>query len=122
MFEVYLNIAEWGPMIYGISEASHFYFDKEPSQLTLNESIFLASIIPSPKRFASSFDASGKLKENRFWQFNRIVERLFHTGYISDDEKSTFVPSVVLTGAARRSLTISNDSIATSSDLDGNGL
>jgi len=121
MFEIYLNIAEWGPMIYGISEASHFYFDKEPSQLTLNESIFLASIIPSPKRFASSFDASGKLKENRFWQFNRIAERLFHTGYISEVEKSTFVPTVVLTGVAKCSLTIANDSIDTSSELDVNG-
>jgi hypothetical protein len=50
MFEIYLNIIEWGPGIYGITEASHFYFHKEPNELTINESIFLASIIPSPKR------------------------------------------------------------------------
>ena len=50
MFEIYLNIIEWGPGIYGITEASHFYFHKEPFDLTINESIFLASIIPSPKR------------------------------------------------------------------------
>ena len=31
MFEVYLNIAEWGPMIYGAAEASRYYFAKEPS-------------------------------------------------------------------------------------------
>ncbi|MHC1780964.1 MAG: transglycosylase domain-containing protein [Bacteroidales bacterium] len=50
MFEIYLNIIEWGPGIYGIAEASRFYFHKEPANLTINESIFLASIIPSPKR------------------------------------------------------------------------
>ncbi len=50
MFEIYLNIIEWGPGIYGITAASRFYFHKEPINLTINESIFLASIIPSPKR------------------------------------------------------------------------
>ncbi|PKP00196.1 MAG: glycosyl transferase [Bacteroidetes bacterium HGW-Bacteroidetes-8] len=50
MFELYLNVIEWGPGVYGITEASRFYFHKEPINLTINESIFLASIIPSPKR------------------------------------------------------------------------
>lgn len=112
MFEVYLNIAEWGPMIYGIGEASHFYFDKEPADLTLNESIFLASIIPSPKRFASSFDATGRLKENRFWHFNSIAERLYRTGYITEEERNFYSPEVLLTGAAKQSIAISADSIS----------
>ena len=30
MYEVYLNIAEWGPMVYGIHEAASFYFNKRP--------------------------------------------------------------------------------------------
>ena len=34
MYEVYLNIAEWGPMVYGIHEAASFYFNKRPSQLS----------------------------------------------------------------------------------------
>jgi membrane peptidoglycan carboxypeptidase len=45
MLEVYLNVIEWGPNVYGIGEASHFYFNKRPSQLTLQESLFLASVI-----------------------------------------------------------------------------
>lgn len=64
MYEVYLNIAEWGPMIYGIHEAANFYFKKRPSQLTTEESIFLASIIPKPKHFRNSFTEGMKLKEN----------------------------------------------------------
>lgn len=102
MFEVYLNIAEWGPQIYGIGEASRFYFDKWPSDLTLNEAIFLAGIIPSPKRFANAFDASGNLKSNRAWYFRRIADRLFRTGYISQMEKDSLNPGVALTGTAKR--------------------
>jgi membrane peptidoglycan carboxypeptidase len=110
MFEVYLNVAEWGPMIYGIGEASRFYFDKEPSELTLNEAIFLASIIPSPKRFANSFDHAGQLKEREFWYFNRIAERLCKKGSITEQQKAEFVPVVVLSGIASQQLTIVKDS------------
>ena len=41
MLEVYFNIIEWGPNVYGIGEASQFYFQKSPSQLSLNECLFL---------------------------------------------------------------------------------
>lgn len=46
MFEVYMNIIEWGPMVYGA-----------------NEAIFLASIIPSPKRSLNSFTDDFQLKQ-----------------------------------------------------------
>ena len=102
MFEVYLNIAEWGPMVYGIGEAARFYFDKHPADLTLNEAIFLAGIIPSPKRFANAFDSAGKLKSNRGWYYRRIADRLFRTGYISQLEKDSLKPDVLLLGEAKR--------------------
>src|SRR5690606_7397541 len=56
MYEVYLNIIEWGRNVYGISEAARYYFGKHPSQLTLGESIYLASIVPRPKTGLYSFD------------------------------------------------------------------
>ncbi|HEY2580315.1 MAG TPA: biosynthetic peptidoglycan transglycosylase, partial [Mucilaginibacter sp.] len=48
MLEVYFNIIEWGRNVYGIGEASRYYFGKTPSELTLGESIYLASIVPNP--------------------------------------------------------------------------
>ena len=36
----------WWTRIYGAQEAAAYYFKKRPSQLTAEESIFLASIIP----------------------------------------------------------------------------
>jgi hypothetical protein len=51
MLEIYLNIIEWGPGVYGIREAAQFYFGKQPGELDMSESIFLTFIIPRPKSF-----------------------------------------------------------------------
>ena len=75
MFEVYLNVIEWGKNVYGIQEASSYYFGKTPAQLNIGESLYLSSIIPRPKTGLSSFDYTGHLKP---W-----VQRHFNTyGYI----------------------------------------
>ena len=65
MYEVYLNIVEWGPGIYGANEGARFYFNKDASKLTLAESIFMASIIPRPKWFKYSFGPDGHLAESQ---------------------------------------------------------
>src|SRR5690606_9696802 len=75
MFEVYLNVIEWGKNVYGIQEASSYYFGKKPAQLNIGESLYLSSIIPRPKTGLASFDYTGHLKP---W-----VQRHFNTyGYI----------------------------------------
>lgn len=62
MLEVYFNVIEWGPNVYGIAEASQFYFQKRPWDLNVNQCLFLATIIPNPKGFMAKFDANNKLK------------------------------------------------------------
>ena len=44
----YINAVEWGDGIFGIKKASEIYFHKEPSNLSLNECVRLAAVIPSP--------------------------------------------------------------------------
>ena len=44
----YINAVEWGNGIFGIKKASEIYFHKEPANLSTNECIRLASVIPSP--------------------------------------------------------------------------
>ncbi len=51
IFELYLNVIEWGRGIYGAEAAARHYFGKSASQLTAWEAGFLAAIIPSPQRF-----------------------------------------------------------------------
>ncbi len=102
MLEVYLNIIEWGPMIYGINEASLFYFDKVPSRLNLAESIFLASIISHPKWFSNSFDNFGNLKSSMQGFYKLVANKMVHRGYISEEQAARLVPNVHLTGSALR--------------------
>ncbi len=75
MMEVYLNLIEWGPNIFGIGEASWFYFQKHPLQLTIGESVYLASLIPAPSKALWSIDSSGAASER--WSRFTILRNRF---------------------------------------------
>jgi monofunctional glycosyltransferase len=49
VIEVYLNIAQWGPGIFGAEAASQHYFHKSASALTRREALLLAAALPSPR-------------------------------------------------------------------------
>jgi hypothetical protein len=76
MYEVYLNIIEWGRNIYGIGEASRYYFAKRPSELSLGESIFLAFVVPRPKAALSWFVPGGGLQVRNVRGYFRIIGRI----------------------------------------------
>lgn len=46
--EIYLNIAEWGPGVFGIHAAAAHHFAKTPDALTASESALLAAALPNP--------------------------------------------------------------------------
>jgi monofunctional biosynthetic peptidoglycan transglycosylase len=48
VLEVYLNIAEWGPGIFGAEAAAQYHFNKSASRLTQNEATLLAASLPNP--------------------------------------------------------------------------
>ena len=49
VLEIYLNIAEWGPGIFGAEAAARYHFGKSASQLTPREASLLAAALPSPR-------------------------------------------------------------------------
>lgn len=100
MFEIYLNAIEWGPNIYGIKQAAEFYFAKQPSQLTLAESIYLASIIPRPKYFKYNFDKEGKLKPYLGSYYKLITNRMLSKTWITPFDTLNLQPQVILKGNA----------------------
>ena len=55
MLEIYLNVIEWGPGIYGLRPAARYYFGKDPSQLTPRQMAFLVVLIPGPVKYQRSF-------------------------------------------------------------------
>jgi len=49
ILELYLNVIELGPGIYGIGPAAQHYFNTSASRLSLGQALYLASILPNPK-------------------------------------------------------------------------
>jgi len=90
MFEVYLNLIEWGRNIYGIGEASRYYFNKSPSQLSLGESIFLANIVPRPKSSLYFFEPDGSLRPALIEYFNFIGGAMANRGLVPLDPGNAF--------------------------------
>ena len=54
ILEVYLNVAEFGPNVYGAGAASRRFFDKPPAEITPREAALLAAVLPAPKRLSAS--------------------------------------------------------------------
>ena len=101
MLEVYFNIIEWGPNVYGIGEASLFYFGKHPSHLTLNESLFLASIVPRPRSFAWQFDGQARLKDTYIKRNHYIADLMLRRGLLEAQDTLQKQFPVEIIGPAR---------------------
>src|SRR5437868_3257495 len=52
IFEIYLNVIEWGDGVYGIGPAAQTYFGKSPGALQPEEAAVLAGMIPSPRSYS----------------------------------------------------------------------
>ena len=81
IFEIYLNVIEWGDGIYGIGPASQQYFGKPASELLPEEAAILAAMIPNPRRYSPSRNL--KYLENRKAE---ILDRLARWKYLAPEE------------------------------------
>jgi monofunctional biosynthetic peptidoglycan transglycosylase len=50
ILEIYLNIAQFGPGLYGVAAATEHYFGRPPDRVSLAEAARLATVLPSPSR------------------------------------------------------------------------
>lgn len=85
ILERYLNVVEFGKNIYGVKAASQAYFKKEPAQLTVVESAFLALILPNPVQYSKSYykkELSPFVKK----RLNEIVGNMFRYSRINQEE------------------------------------
>ncbi len=80
--ELYLNVVELGPMVYGIGHGSRYYFGKPVSALTPRECAFLASMLPGPR-----------VAYNPYTNLNKVLKRsdmilglLRKKGVLSEEE------------------------------------
>ena len=52
IFEVYLNLVDWGPGVLGAEAASQKYFNKNSIHISSNQAAILAAILPSPHKWS----------------------------------------------------------------------
>lgn len=82
ILELYLNVVELGPMVYGIGHGSRYYFGKAPSELTPRECAFLAAMLPGPRVAYNPYRNLGKVLRRS----DMILRHLRSNGVISGDE------------------------------------
>ena len=66
ILEVYVNIAEFGPGIYGVGAASEAFFGKSPVQLSDTEAALLAAVLPNPKQLRAN-NPTPYVRERQNW-------------------------------------------------------
>lgn len=74
ILELYVNVVELGPGIYGVTAASEHYFGKPPAALQDAEAALLAAVLPNPVRLRAD-RPSAYLRERQSWIL-RQIERL----------------------------------------------
>jgi hypothetical protein len=104
MLEVYFNIIEMGQNIYGIGEATRYYFGKRPSDLNIGEGIFLANIVPRPKIALYKFRGDGGLKDYLYPYFKYIGNIMAKRGLTPSDSSGYGFYNVQLRAGLRQYL------------------
>lgn len=85
VLEIYFNIVEFGPDLYGIGDAAHRFFGVKPDELNAKQAAYLASLLPAPVPRYQYF-CRGSLTENYRKLVDGILQRLLALGRISGTE------------------------------------
>jgi monofunctional biosynthetic peptidoglycan transglycosylase len=80
ILEVYLNTAEFGPGVFGVTAASRRYFEKAPEDLTRYEAALLAAVLPNPRRLRAD-NPSAYVRGRAEWVMGQM-EQLGGVGYL----------------------------------------
>ena len=82
ILEIYLNVAEFVPGIYGAGAAAEMIFRKPPSRLTLREAALLAAVLPNPVRMSARRPSA--YVNRRAGEISVWVRKLGGPAYLSD--------------------------------------
>ncbi len=90
IFEIYLNVVEWGEGIFGIQEASKYYYAKDANQLTNYQAARLAAALPAPKCFDDDIYC-GHININFSKKTSTIAKRMGVADIPSDDGLGKYI-------------------------------
>lgn len=75
ILELYMNLVEFGPDVFGVYPAAEFFFQKTPARLGVEESIRLVSVLPYPHKHSPRSNADRRLNARRRIILKRMFER-----------------------------------------------
>ncbi|HEY8150803.1 MAG TPA: biosynthetic peptidoglycan transglycosylase [Vicinamibacteria bacterium] len=84
ILEIYVNVIEWGPNLYGLVPAARHYFGKTVGELTPREMVFLVCVIPSPVRYHQAYMA-GRVGPGMDQLMANLLAKLRSVDALTDD-------------------------------------
>ncbi|MFP4705533.1 MAG: transglycosylase domain-containing protein [Spirochaetaceae bacterium] len=85
ILEIYLNIAEFGPDVYGVAQAAQYYFDRDAAELSAGEAMWLATILPAPRRYHYYFE-QGEISEGWFERMKSYYDIMLARGRMTEEQ------------------------------------
>lgn len=85
ILELYLNVIEFGPGVYGVKAAAETFYGKEPAQLTQSQMAMLAAVMPNPKEWSvTKPSARVRARQQRVLRLERNA--VFPAGKLPSEE------------------------------------
>ncbi|HET9621785.1 MAG TPA: transglycosylase domain-containing protein [Kofleriaceae bacterium] len=95
ILEIYLNVIEYGPGLYGIGPAAYHFFGKKPKDLNPVEAAFFSTILPSPKERYKQYCA-GTLTKWTTGKIDRILQIMLKRDRLTQAEYDTAIATPLL--------------------------
>ena len=95
LMELYLNVVEFGPRIFGIGDAAMHYFGKAPADLTPTEIAFIVRLLPNPPKFHEQWE-KGQVKDYYASSMQRLLALLEERGYLPKADYEAANPKMLV--------------------------
>jgi penicillin-binding protein 1A len=99
ILEIYLNVIEWGPDLYGLRPAARRYFDRAPRELTPKQIAFLVALIPGPLKYQRSI-STGAPSPGFRPLIDELLAKLRSVGALSEEDYETALAEELTIGTA----------------------
>jgi hypothetical protein len=97
ILELYFNVVEFGPMLYGIGPAARAYFSTSPNELSLGQSLYISSILPNPK--VQHFGSGGAVAPGWMTYLQKLMKMARARNHLSDEELEEGLRETVVRGS-----------------------
>jgi hypothetical protein len=97
ILELYLNVVEFGPLVYGIGPAARHYFNTTADELSLGQALYLSSILPNPK--VQRFAEDGAVSPGWADALRRLMKTAHDRKRITDEELDEGLRETVVRGS-----------------------